>query len=127
MSDPIKLSNVDMQLVTADAFARQGESRRCFEYLERAHVLAQSSTFQHVRVHLLMLIWAIRYRDVPEIAGQLMRIVGAASKAMLVRQSSVVSFLAFASHDAYLAGLGHRAAAIEDSRLLPLTELPLPS
>jgi hypothetical protein len=44
--------------------------------------------------------------------------------AMLVRQSSVASFLAFASHDAYLAGLGHRMAAIEDSRLLPLTEAP---
>jgi hypothetical protein len=42
--------------------------------------------------------------------------------AMLVRQSSVESFLAFASHQAYLAGIGHRTAAIEDSRLLPLTE-----
>jgi hypothetical protein len=47
--------------------------------------------------------------------------------AMLVRQSSVAAFLAFASHDAYLAGVGHRTAAIEDSRLLPLTELPLPT
>jgi hypothetical protein len=47
--------------------------------------------------------------------------------AMLVRQSSVASFLAFASHDAYLAGLGHRTAALEDARLLPLTELPLPA
>jgi len=46
--------------------------------------------------------------------------------AMLVRQSSVAAFLAFAGHDAYLAGLGHRTAAIEDSRLLPLTELALP-
>ncbi|MGH7225207.1 MAG: DUF1330 domain-containing protein [Gemmataceae bacterium] len=46
--------------------------------------------------------------------------------AMLVRQTSVASFLAFANHDAYLAGLGHRTAAIEDSRLLPLTELHLP-
>lgn len=45
--------------------------------------------------------------------------------AMLVRQSGVASFLAFASHEAYLAGLGHRRAALEDSRLLPLTELPL--
>ena len=45
--------------------------------------------------------------------------------AMLVRQSSVASFLAFASHGAYLAGLGHRTAALEDSRILPLTELPL--
>ncbi len=47
--------------------------------------------------------------------------------AMLVRQSSVASFLAFASHDAYLAGLGHRTAALEDSRLLPLSELPFPA
>lgn len=46
--------------------------------------------------------------------------------AMMVRQSSVASFIAFASHEGYLAGLGHRAAAVEDSRLLPLTELPLP-
>lgn len=47
--------------------------------------------------------------------------------AMLVRQSSVAAFLAFASHDAYLAGLGHRAAAIEDSRLLPLSEQIIPA
>jgi hypothetical protein len=44
--------------------------------------------------------------------------------AMLVRQSRVASFLAFANHEAYRAGLGHRVAALEDSRLLPLTELP---
>ena len=46
--------------------------------------------------------------------------------AMLVRQSSVAAFLAFASHAGYLAGLGHRAAALQDSRLLPLSEIPLP-
>lgn len=43
--------------------------------------------------------------------------------AMLVRQSSTESFLAFASHRGYLAGIGHRIAAIEDSRLLPLSEI----
>ncbi|WP_448951481.1 DUF1330 domain-containing protein [Labrys neptuniae] len=47
-------------------------------------------------------------------------------QAMLVRQASVQSFLAFATHEGYLAGLGHRTAALEDSRLLPLTDLPLP-
>ncbi len=46
--------------------------------------------------------------------------------AMLVRQSSVTSFLAFASHEAHRAGLGHRTAALEDARLLPLVELPPP-
>jgi len=40
--------------------------------------------------------------------------------AVLVRQSSPQAFLAFASDAAYLAGLGHRTAALEDSRLLPL-------
>ena len=42
--------------------------------------------------------------------------------AMLVRQSSPQSFVAFNSNAAYLAGLGHRLAALEDSRLLPLVE-----
>jgi uncharacterized protein (DUF1330 family) len=46
---------------------------------------------------------------------------------MLVRQSSVQSFMAFATDAAYLAGLGHRTAALEDSRLLPLVELPPPA
>jgi len=44
---------------------------------------------------------------------------------MLVRQKSMESFLAFASNAAYLAGMGHRTAALEDSRLLPLIERSL--
>ena len=47
--------------------------------------------------------------------------------AMLVRQSSVQNFIAFASHEGYLAGCGHRLAAVEDSRLLPLAAMTLPS
>jgi hypothetical protein len=43
--------------------------------------------------------------------------------AMLVRQSSVQSFVAFASNPEYLVGLGHRTAAISDSRLLPLEDV----
>jgi hypothetical protein len=41
-------------------------------------------------------------------------------RAMLVRQDSVEAFVAFASNAPYLAGIGHRTAALEDSRLLPL-------
>ncbi len=48
-------------------------------------------------------------------------------RAMLVRQSSVEAFIAFAQDKAYLAGLGHRTAALADSRLLPLVELPTPT
>jgi hypothetical protein len=42
--------------------------------------------------------------------------------ALLVRQRSVADFIAFASNPEYLAGVGHRTAALEDSRLLPLLE-----
>ncbi len=42
---------------------------------------------------------------------------------MMVRQSSSQSFLAFAGDKDYLAGTGHRMAAIEDSRILPVTQV----
>jgi uncharacterized protein (DUF1330 family) len=41
-------------------------------------------------------------------------------RAMLIRQTSLDSFMAFADNPEYLVGLGHRSAALEDSRLLPL-------
>ena len=41
---------------------------------------------------------------------------------MLVQQSSLAAFMAFASDADYLAGMGHRTAALEDSRLLPIQE-----
>ncbi|MFF2755877.1 hypothetical protein ACFVR1_19470 [Psychrobacillus sp. NPDC058041] len=44
---------------------------------------------------------------------------------MMIRQSSAESFFAFSSHQDYMAGIGHRIPAIEDSRLLPMTELPI--
>lgn len=57
------------------------------------------------------------------------RLIGPESKrwdlVMQVNQRRVQSFLAFAQHEAYLAGISHRTAAIEDSLLLPLSELPL--
>jgi hypothetical protein len=43
--------------------------------------------------------------------------------AMLIRQKSLTDFMSFASHQEYLSGIGHRTAALEDSRLLPLVEL----
>lgn len=41
---------------------------------------------------------------------------------LLIRQQSTESFIAFAQDKDYLKGIGHRTAALEDSRLLPLTE-----
>jgi hypothetical protein len=43
--------------------------------------------------------------------------------AMLVQQASPAAFMAFASNAEYLAGMGHRIAALADSRLLPLEEM----
>lgn len=41
---------------------------------------------------------------------------------LLVRHRSLEDFMAFASDKKYLAGIGHRMAALEDSRLLPIIE-----
>lgn len=42
---------------------------------------------------------------------------------MLVKQSSIQDFFAFEQNPEYMKITGHRTAAIEDSRLLPLEEL----
>jgi hypothetical protein len=44
---------------------------------------------------------------------------------MLVRYPSVQAFMGMADNSAYLAGIGHRTAALEDSRLLPIDESDL--
>ena len=41
---------------------------------------------------------------------------------LLVKQNSVNSFLAFESDREYMKGIGHRTAALSDSRLLPIIE-----
>ena len=41
---------------------------------------------------------------------------------MLIRQDSLNSFIAFATNEDYLAGVGHRTASLADSRLLPLKQ-----
>ena len=44
--------------------------------------------------------------------------------AMVVRHRSLEAFLSMATDPGYLAGIGHRQAALEDSRLLPIIEAP---
>ncbi|HET7867713.1 MAG TPA: DUF3703 domain-containing protein [Burkholderiaceae bacterium] len=51
-----------------------------FRHLERAHVLSQGSTVLHVQVHWHMLRWSLAQRDGRELRGQLLRLVGAATK-----------------------------------------------
>ncbi len=40
--------------------------------------------------------------------------------AMVVRHASLEAFLSMATDPGYMAGIGHREAALEDSRLLPI-------
>lgn len=62
------------------AATSKADAAESFRRLERAHVMSQTSTREHVRVHWHMLIWGLRQRDGKEIAGQILRIAGAATK-----------------------------------------------
>ena len=66
-------------LAAAEAEARS-QATVAFAHLERAHVLGQDSTALHVLVHWRMLPWGWRQGRAAECAGQILRIVGAASK-----------------------------------------------
>jgi pimeloyl-ACP methyl ester carboxylesterase len=71
---------IKTELTAAAGFAAREQFQDGFRHLERAHILSQSSTRQHVRVHYRMLCWAVLRKDRKEILGQLLRIVGAATK-----------------------------------------------
>lgn len=73
-------SHVARELDLAAATERAGETAASFHHLERAHVLGQASTVQHVRVHWAMLLWALRHSVPREVRGQMMRLVGAGAK-----------------------------------------------
>jgi pimeloyl-ACP methyl ester carboxylesterase len=75
--------NIEAELQTAANFDSAGDPAMAFWHLERAHVLAQASTVQHVRVHIRMLAWGLRYGDPREVQGQMVRILGAATKTPL--------------------------------------------
>ena len=75
--------HVTEELRRAHTAGRQGRSEAAFRHLERAHILGQPSTREHVRVHWEMLIWGLNQRRPREMAGQLFRLVGAATKTSL--------------------------------------------
>ena len=69
--------------VDAELRAAAQNPQNEFAHLERAHVLGQASTREHVRVHFRMLRWAWRHRDARELFGQALRITGAATKTFI--------------------------------------------
>ena len=69
---------VQAEFLAAEECDGRGDFAGSFEHLERAHVLGQASTREHVRVHWQMLRWAARQRQPQELAAQVLRIIGAA-------------------------------------------------
>lgn len=81
MSFPTRIRPfVNAELAKAQQMRLAGDHRAEFHHLERAHILGQASTVEHVRVHALMLAWALRQRRSGELLGQVLRIIGAATK-----------------------------------------------
>ena len=71
---------VKQELTAACHASAVNNAQQAFAHLERAHVLGQESTYWHVKVHCLMLLWACRHRSAREARGQVFRIIGAATK-----------------------------------------------
>jgi hypothetical protein len=56
------------------AAARAPETGAAWHHLERAHILSQPLIWLHTRVHIAMLVLAVRTADLREIGGQLIRL-----------------------------------------------------
>ena len=65
----------ELKLYSLDS--KEGRHTIAFKHLENAHILGQESTFFHVKVHYLMFLLAYRQKNIHELIGQIVRIVGA--------------------------------------------------
>ncbi|MGM9489275.1 DUF3703 domain-containing protein [Ideonella sp. YS5] len=75
--------NVQAELDAAAAREARGERASAFTHLERAHVLGQHSTVEHVRVHWAMFRWALRNDVMGEAFAQAFRLAAAGLKTWL--------------------------------------------
>jgi len=69
----------EAELSAASRATVRSDAETAFHHLERAHILSQRHTGQHVRVHWLMLKLGASGRDWREVLGQLSRIIAAAA------------------------------------------------
>jgi hypothetical protein len=70
-------SAYEAELRLTCAAVAQGDSDRAFHSLERAHIISQRHTWQHVHVHWLMLRLGASLGDWREMAGQVSRMLAA--------------------------------------------------
>jgi hypothetical protein len=71
--------SVQAELDAAASAEAQGHFHSAFQHLERAHVLGQLATVEHVRAHWHMLRFALRNRRAGEAFGQAWRLIAAAA------------------------------------------------
>lgn len=77
--------HVARELDGAAAARTRGDTTAVWRHLERAHVLSQSSARLHTRVHWVMMVTALRHRDLRELFGQIVRIAVAALGSLIGR------------------------------------------
>jgi hypothetical protein len=70
--DPLQTA-IDNELEIARTAREGGGITLAWVALERAHILSQSRPWAHLRVHLIMLWFALTSLDVAEVIGQLGR------------------------------------------------------
>jgi hypothetical protein len=67
----------DREMQAATESYDDGNLDQAFSHFERAHILGQSFTLPHARAHWWMLKVGWERRDLTEITGQVVRILGA--------------------------------------------------
>lgn len=71
---------INREIAESDSLIANGDLAVAFHHLERAHILGQSRTFDHTRIHWRMLKLGLKMRSTGEIWGQFIRMIGAATK-----------------------------------------------
>jgi Protein of unknown function (DUF3703) len=67
-------AEIARDLAAAGNARRHGDVEAAWQHLARAHIVSQPSLGPHLRVHRMMLGLAVASKDLPEIAGQLLRL-----------------------------------------------------
>jgi hypothetical protein len=75
--------HIELEFAAAATSEAAGDAAGAFAHLERAHILGQPSTIEHVRVHWRMFLWGWRQRSPHECFGQIYRLIGAATKTFI--------------------------------------------
>lgn len=76
---------LEHELRCAVVTERAGDLPTAWRHLERAHILSQAFAWPHTRVHMRMLAFGWRRRDLREVLGQIARIIGGGPASLLGR------------------------------------------